>query len=230
MYRKMALVVFFAGSTLLLAQRGEIWNTKDYSAWSQRECERVLTSSPWVFSATFSEVSGFGMNPGQSEREKRVTFRFRALSAKPIRMAFGRLEMLEKPNEPGISSRIEEMVQAPVDGENHIVLQVEFMVDPPGDSRFHDIHRFLLNANLSDFRDNTRLGSSSKKTVAPVGYRAPTPRQPHAAFLFPRHDETRQEIFRGDEKWISFQTEISGFKIYQRTRPDRMKLQGKFEF
>lgn len=230
MHRTVTLFFFLAGSALLVAQGSEFWNTKDYSAWTQKECEKILTSSPWVFSNTFSEVSGFGMNPGQSEREKRVMFRFRALSAKPIRMAFGRLEILHKPNEPGISTRIAEMIQAPTDKENHIIIQVEFSVDPPGDSRSHDIQRFLLNANLSDFRDNTKLSSSDKQMVAPVEYRAPNPRQPHAAFVFPRHAETGQDIFRGTEKWISFQTEISGFKVYQRMRADKMKLRGEFEF
>jgi hypothetical protein len=230
MYRAMACLALLATSTLLVAQGSELWNTKNYSDWTQKECEKVVNSSPWVFSNTFSEVSGFGMQPGQAEREKRVTFRFRALSAKPIRMAFGRLELLQKPNEPGLSARIEAIVNSPADQDNHIVIQTDFSVDPPGDSRVHDIQRFLSNANLSNFRDNTKLASSKKRMVAPIEYRAPSPRQPNAAFVFPRHDEAGQEIFRGDEKWISFQTEISGFKIYQRTRPDKMKLQGKFEF
>jgi len=57
----------------------DFWLDKDYTSWTQKECETLLTKSPWVFSNSLFESNNFGsMTAGEgNERERTVTFRFR---------------------------------------------------------------------------------------------------------------------------------------------------------
>ena len=130
----------------------------------------MLTKSPWVFSSALFESNNFGsMTAGEGEsRERTVTFRFRFLSAKPIRMAFGQLQLLGKPGDVALADQMKQMTETPPDADNRIVVQVDFSVKPASDSVVRDIHSFLLRANLSDFRHNTYLSSSEKGNVYPL--------------------------------------------------------------
>ncbi len=228
---KIASAFLFASISFLWA--ADFWAEKDYTAWTQKECETLLTKSPWIFSNALFEGGNFGpLSAGgdQVSKERTVTFRFRLLSAKPVRMAFGRLELLQKPGDPSLAQHIAGMIEAPADPANRIVVQLEFSVRPPGDPVVRDIHSFLLNGNLSRFRDNTVLASSKKVIVPIIEYRAPNAKQTNAVFVFPRFDEKGALYFSGDEKWVSLRTEILNYKIYARNPGDKMKFQGQFEF
>jgi hypothetical protein len=209
----------------------DFWVAKDYTSWTQKECETVLTKSPWVFSNSLFESNNFGsMTAGEGlERERTVTFRFRMLSAKPIRMAFGQLQLLGKPGDSTLADQMKQMIETAPDADNRVVLQIEFSVKPASDPAVREIHSFLLRANLSDFRDNTYLSSSKKGNIPLVEYRAPNPKQTNAVFIFPRQDE-KSGFFDGTEKWISLRTEILSYKIYARLPVEKMKFQGTFEF
>jgi hypothetical protein len=169
----------------------DFWVTKEYTAWSEKECQKLLTKSPWAFSVNFVKVSNIGLIDvgGHGEREQRVTFRFRFVSAKPVKMAFAQLEMLQKPEDSGLADRMNAIVNSAGELEDRIALQLEFSVDPPGDSAVRDIHSFLLNAKLADFEQDTYLAASSKAMVRIVEYLAPNPNRTKPVFVFPRVNE-----------------------------------------
>ncbi len=206
------------------------WEGKPFTAWDQKECAAVLTKSPWAFASSFETVGNLGMiDPGaRGEREQRVTFRFRFLSAKPIRMAFTRLQLLKNPAGAPSEARIRELVDSPADPQHRIALQIEFAVDPPSAMEVRRIHNFLLNASLANFRD-TRLESSNKVIVSPVEYLSPNQNRTNGCLIFPRANEKGESLFTGQEKWISFRTDISGYKVYYRMKTDKMKFEGKPE-
>ena len=210
----------------------DFWADKDFTSWTQKECEALLTKSPWVFSNSLSQVNDFGpMAVGNAgEREKTVTFRFRVLSAKPVRMAFGQLQLLGKPGDSAFLGQIKQMIETPADKDNRIVMQLDFSVRPPGDSSVRDIHSFLLNSHFSDFRDNTYLSDSEKALVPLLDYHPPSPRQPNAVFIFPRLNDKGAPYFDGKEKWIALKTEILTYKIYARNPVEKMKFRETFEF
>lgn len=81
---------------------------------SVRNARNFLLMSPWAFSANFVKVSNIGLIDvgGHGEREQRVTFRFRFLSAKPVKMAFAQLEMLQKPEDRGLADRMNAIVNS----------------------------------------------------------------------------------------------------------------------
>jgi len=228
--KKVCALVFIISVSFLWA--ADFWVDKDYTTWSQKECETLLTKSPWVFSNALFEANPYVPMTGgdQVTRERTVTFRFRFLSAKPVRMAIGRLQLLQKPGDSSLGEQIKGMVEQPADQANSILVQVEFSVTPPGDPVVRDIHSALLNGNLSRFRDSTVLGSSKNVIVPVVEYRAPNARQTNPIFVFPRVDEKGNPYFTGDEKWVSLRTEILNYKIYARNSVEKMKFRGTFEF
>lgn len=209
----------------------DFWLQKDYTTWTRKECETLLTKSPWVFTNSLFQAESFAPLEagGRTSADRTVTFRFRLLSAKPVRMAFGRLELLENPNDNSLAERIARMVAAPADQPNHILVQIDFSVKPPSDPDLRNIHSFLLRANLSDFRD-TVLASSDKVTVPIIEYRAPNAERTNAIFVFPRVDEKGVAYFKGDEKWLSIRTEIMNYRLYARNQVNKMKFHGEFEF
>jgi hypothetical protein len=176
-------------------------------------------------------VANIGMieTGARGEREQTVTLRFRFLSAKPIRMAFTRLQLLKNPAGAPPEAKLRELVDSPADPQNRIALQIEFSVDPPSAMEVRRIHSFLLNASLADFRDNTRLESSNKVIVSPIEYLPPNQNRSNGSLIFPRTNEKGESLFAGQEKWISFRTDISGYKVYYRMKTDKMKFEGKPE-
>ncbi len=227
---KLCVLSVVAFTVFLLAE--DSWEGKPFTTWDQKECISVLTKSPWAFASSFEgNVSNLGMiqTGVRGEREQRVTFRFRFLSAKPIRMAFTRLQLLKNPAGAPSEARLRELVDSPADPENRIALQIEFSVDPPSDMEVRSIHSFLLNASLADFWDNTRLESSNKVIVAPVEYLSPNPTRSNGCLIFPRTNEKGESLFTGQEKWISFRVGISGYKVYYRMKTDKMTFEGKPE-
>jgi len=210
---------------------GDSWEEKLFTAWDQKECTSVLTKSPWAFSNSFGAAQNLGMieTGARGEREQTVTFRFRFLSAKPVRMAFTRLQLLKNPAGAPPEAKIREQVDAPADAQNRIAVQIEFTVDPPSSMEVRRIHNFLLNATLATFRDSTKLSSSNKIVLAPLEYLSPNPTRSNGCLIFPRTNEKGESLFTGEEKWISFQAEISGYKVYYRLKPEKMKFEEKFE-
>ncbi len=211
----------------------DFWVNKDYTSWTQKECENLLTKSPWVFTNAFFQSNDFGpisAGGNQVEPEKTVTFWFRPLSAKPIRMAFAQLQLLSKPGDTALADQMKQTIERPPDENNRIILQIDFSVKPAGGSTLRDIHSFLLNAHFPNFRDNTYLSSSKKGNIPLLEYRAPSPKQSNAVFIFPRVDEKGEPYFDGNEKWISLRTEIMTYKIYVRNSVEKMKFRGTLEF
>ena len=221
--------VVVASAVFLLA--ADSWEGKPFTAWNEKECTSILTKSPWAFANSFGDVANLGMieTGARGEREQTVTLRFRFLSAKPVRMAFTRLQLLKNPAGAPPEDKLRELVDSAADPQNRIALQIEFSVDPPSAMELRRLHSFLLNASIANFRDNTRLESSNKVMVVPIEYLAPNPKRSNGCLIFPRTNEKGESLLTGQEKWISFRTDISGYKVFYRWKPENMKFEGKLE-
>jgi len=230
MKKHLCILILTAASGVFLFA-ADFWEGKPFTTWDEKECTAILTKSPWTFSNSFGDVTNIGMieTGGHGEREINVTFRFRFLSAKPVRAAFTRLRVLKNPTSAPPEDKIRQLVESPPDADNHVALQIEFSVDPPSSREMQRIHSFLLNAGLANFRD-ARLETSNKVLVAPLSYLPPNTQRANASLIFPRKNEKGEILFTGEEKWISFKTDILGYKVYSRLKPEKMKFEGQFEF
>src|SRR5512135_124868 len=128
----------------------KFWETKDFTTWSDKECNEILSKSPWAYSNSFGEVPPIGdqtagidrrttgmPDPSFGEAESTQVFEFRLLTAKPIRMALARMQLLQKPNDPALLDQVMKYVNTPP--EKEIVIQIGYRTIPTGSSAAQDI-------------------------------------------------------------------------------------------
>ena len=198
----------------------KFWETKDFTTWSEKECNEIITKSPWAYSNSFGEVPPIGQqtagieersrglgDPNFGEAESTQVFEFRLMTAKPVRMAFARMQLLQKPNDPALTEQVMKYVNtAP---EKEIVIQISYRSVPTGSSAVQDIHRYFLGANLADFRASTSLASDKSGIVPIAAYLPPAPNRSLPAFVFPRLKESGEPNFTTETKQITFRSEFS---------------------
>jgi hypothetical protein len=250
MRRSLAVLLLLAGP--LLAEK--FWVSREFTKWSERECMELLQKSPWAFSNAFGESPGPILSSdttapdttsaaGEARRtttsfdtDRKIIFEFRLRSAKPVRMAFGQLQLLRRPGDAAFQAQVAKFVEASPGGE--IVIQASCRAVPAGSRAPLDVQSYFLHAGPADFLSDTSLASGKEKTVRLATYRSPNQQQANAEFVFPRLDEQGKPHFTGDEKSINFRTvlspEIEGkkrrFDIFVKMNPKDMKYGGVFEF
>ena len=198
----------------------KFWETKDFTTWSEKECNEIITKSPWAYSNSFGEVPPIGQqtagiddrsrglgDPNFGEAESTQVFEFRLMTAKPVRMAFARMQLLQKPNDPALMEQVMKYVNAPP--EKEIVIQISYRTIPTGSSAVQDIHRYFLGATLADFRTSTSLASDKSGIVPIAAYLPPAPNRSLPAFVFPRLKESGEPNFTTETKQITFRSEFS---------------------
>lgn len=220
----------------------DFWENKVYTEWSEKDCNKMLTKSPWAFSNRFRRVQNLG-SVETGERETAEIIEFRLLSAKPIRAAFAQLQLLQHQGNEGLKAQIDEHVNASVGDK--ILVQISYRAEPASSGRLQDLHAFFGRANLATFHGNTYLASSDVLNVAISEYLPWNPQRPNAVFVFPRYDENGKPYFTGEEKTISLRSEFktspversepgmpsfgtTKYKIYIKMKPKDMVFEGEF--
>ena len=247
---KITIWVLILAVVPLLA--GDYWKEKDYTTWSEKECMKMLRKSPWAFYESFRTTA----NKGSTEtgvRETTEIIEFRLLTAKPIRMAFGRLQLLQKPNDEVLREQISRYVEAPPG--NEIQVQVSCRTIPAG-GFFSNLQAFFARAHLTTFTNTTFLISPDGEHISMIKYLPWNSERPNAIFVFPRLAEDEEPYFTGKEKSIVFRSEfdmdnpggpraavIGGgsltsadtligarkeYKIHVKMKPKDMMFQGEF--
>jgi hypothetical protein len=248
-------LVKMAISVLILAvipiSAADFWEEKDYTTWSEKECMKLLRKSPWAFYESFRTTANLGSTE-TGVRETTEIIEFRLLTAKPIRMAFGRLQLLQKPNDEALKEQISRYVEAPSGDE--ILVQVSCRTIPAA-GFWSNLHAFFARAVLSTFVDTTHLISADGEHVPMIGYLPWTEERPNAVFVFPRLAENEEPYFTGNEKSIALRSEFDmddpagpraatigggslrsaealigarkNYKIYVKMKPKDMMFQGE---
>jgi hypothetical protein len=214
----------------------DLWEKKVSSTWTEKECRKILTDSPWAFSKALSS---------------RQTLEFRLLTAKPIRLALDRLQLLNSERDASLDKTVKQY-DDPRPG-NEIIVQISYR-NPKHKYSIHGLHALFKDLTFADFVSNTFLVSSNGVHVPISKFLPITPQRTLAAFVFPRLDENGNQLFTGQEKSISLISEIvinnrpfesalnpfydptyssdwriSKYKIFVEMKPKDMWFDGKFE-
>jgi hypothetical protein len=195
----------------------KFWETKEFTSWTDKECNEILTKSPWAYSNSFGDVPAIGSQTagidsrsqgvGEAnwgEAESTQVFEFRLLAAKPIRMALARRQMLQAPNAPSLLEQVMKYVDAQPGKE--IVIQISYRTVPTGSSAVHDIHRYFLGATLADFRASTSLAADKVGIIPIAAYLPPGTSRSLPAFVFPRFKDSGEPNFTADTKQVTFRS------------------------
>ncbi len=160
--------VWFIGVLVCgLLWAADFWVQKDYHEWSEKDCNKMLTRSPWASSNSFRRVENIGSSQ-TGERETTEILYFRMLTAKPVRMALGRLQLLQRPQDEALRQQVEAYVNG--NPGNEIVVQISYKSIPGASSYLQDLHSFLGSATLAAFRGQTVLVSADGETVGLKDY------------------------------------------------------------
>jgi hypothetical protein len=245
-YRAWFAIVLLSAVPVFAAK---FWETKDFTTWTEKECTEVLSKSPWAYSNSFGEVPPIGdqtagidrrttgmPEPSFGEAESTQVFEFRLLTAKPIRMALARMQLLQKPNDPALMEQVMKYVNTPPAKE--IVIQIGYRSIPTGSSAVHDIQRYFLGASVADFRTSTSLASKESGVVPIAAYLPPGPDRSFPAFVFPRLNEAGEPNFTAATKQITFRsgfTPMVGAKrmrydIFVKMNPKQMMFKQELTF
>lgn len=94
------LLLFSILPLTVIAQSGNFWDTKDYRKWSEKECRKLLESSPWANEYTITQILIEPLQNASTERarEQRPEIKYQAQlrSALPIRQALVRLSQINQ--------------------------------------------------------------------------------------------------------------------------------------
>ena len=228
--KSMLGISFFVMISLLAA---EFWEKKEFTEWSENDCSKLLRKSPWSFSNSFRNTANLG-STDTGVRETGEIIEFRLLTAKPIRMAFGRLQLLGSPNDEALQKQIMDYVNSPPGDE--ILVQISYRNLLGTSPYIQNLASFFARANLATFVNDTALASSNDVHVPISNYLPVTGERPNPVFVFPRFAEDGTPHFTGKEKSISLRSEFETgqvaskrYKIYIKMKPKDMVYQGKFE-
>ncbi len=245
---RVAFLFVLLSSVPLFAAK--FWQSKDFTSWTEKECMELLRKSPWAQSNGFGSVPAIGAMPADvpaptvgaptqprfGEQQSTIMFEFRALTAKPIKLALARLQMIQRPGDAALKELANRMGKEPPGDE--IIVQISYRTIPPGSSVIHDINSYFLHSTGVEFRHSTSLASEGSGIVPLAKYLPPNAGQINPLFVFPRLNEKGAPNFTGNEKSIALQSEftpeLSGvqqrYSIFIRFNPKDMKFQNEFTF
>ncbi len=249
MLTRSRLLIFFVTAFAVSLFAAKFWDSKDFTEWSEKECMEVLRKSPWAYSNTFGRVQSVMLdsptateNPGPvkpptwGEAERSDVIEFQLLSAKPVRMALARLQLLRRPNDTALREQAIKFVNQGY--ENQVVVQISYRSFPPGSQAVSDIHSFFLTATLADFRTDTQLTVDKNHVISLAEYWPPGPNRSNACFVFPRRSDSGTPNFSGNEKSITLRSKFSPsirgnkqtYDIFVKMNPRDMRFRKEFEF
>lgn len=227
-----ALVLFLIAC--LPTGAGEFWLEKDYTRWSKKECQKMLEDSPWAR----SYILRFPLiEPGtgiMGEKELRVEYIVRFLSALPIRQALVRAAQLE----PGykmlaaegrqqFEQRAQQWLQAQF--PDVVVLMVAFDSNVPDLQQ--DAANYWARQTTETLQNYAYLIAHRKERVPLLRFDAPAPGTTQFRLLFPRRHNGR-ELISPEDKEINLELLPPGtasgrtFGFLLRFKVDEMSFNG----
>ena len=207
------LSILFLTLMTSLLMAAEWWEKKSASEWTEKDARRMLDQSPWAKVHTVSIVnptttgkSSFeNIGTGDLEREKRVRFHLRFLTAKPIRLALARQMLLAK-NKPVQPVDLDGFVNRGNDRE--IILLMTLSGVPEGSSALRGYWSTLLSLSTPLLITETYLATGSGKRVYITRYLPPGKDGLGARFCFPRTLEDGTPLITAGDRVVHFETYI----------------------
>lgn len=223
------------------------WDKKPYTAWSEKDAQRVLNDSPWAKTQVFSTPNemfrspvGNAPQPGRQGRTGdptagtpaqsiHISFRVRFLSARPVRQAFSRL--IELNQKSGLTEQAAAELKQFVSGDflEYIVVAVTCDATEPG-ANTQEARSLLRTRGTADLKNNTFLEIKGGQRVFLQEFQPPQKDGVGARFIFPRVVEGKPFITPESEE-IHFVSELSSaYKLDRRYKVKEMMFDGKLEY
>ncbi len=232
-------LILFLGFPLTMAAQ---WNDKPYTRWSEDEARKLLNDSPWGQTQAYTDTSlEFGTGPkattgisGTTTRTtvdysaRRIDFRIRLLSSKPIRQAFSRLVEIKQKNAPGdqLAAQLKAFANAEIPDYIIVALDCD---SKEARTELQEARALLDNRKTADLKNKTYLSVRGERVFL-VEYQPPKKDGFGARFIFPRLVDGKPFITpeSGEVQFYSEFAENLTFNIRYKIKD--MIFQGKLEY
>ena len=201
------LSVLLTLSLLTVAWAAVPYLGQPFMEWSMEHAIQILNDSPWARTESIARVIG-GVGSGVSgEKEIYYTFYVRFLSARPIREAYTRVQLIQHgyddlsvPEQQKFSDLIQERVE--LDFDRWIVVALSFRSnDPNEESR---IRQYFQSQTTGTMKNNAFLSTANFAQVPLITYFPPREEGVGARFVFPREVEG-VPLVTLDDRQITFE-------------------------
>jgi hypothetical protein len=217
------------------------WDKKPPAEWSDKEVQKLLNDSPWGRTQVFTSTQTLFRQPTQGSQgvgsatatnsadATHINFRVRFLSAKPMRLAIGRMMELKqkKPISPELAAQLKSFTA----GEflEYIVVTVSCDSTEPG-ANVQQAQSLLSTRGNADLKNITFLETKGGKRVFLNEYQQPRQDGLGARFIFPRNVEGKPFI-TPESGEVRFFTELSDvYRLDRRYKVKDMMYEGKLEY
>jgi len=219
---------------------------KPWTEWTQKEAEKMLSSSPWAQVQTDTDTremfysptndprtTGRGTNPegrlsdGATNQAVNVKYTVRFFSARPVRRALVRLMELKQKPEPEAAQRLHAF--ADVKSENSIIITVTY--ESPDQRYAQTVMQAMNSAITATLKNETYLERDGKRLFLEE-YIPPGKDGFGARFIFLRNSgETQKPFIEGKSGEVRFFAQfLRGPKIDRLFKLSDMMYEGELEY
>jgi hypothetical protein len=191
----MRKVLYFVLSAIFLAAGSaafgaDFWESKPYDTWSQKECSKLLTDSPWV--EDFTKVAeGLQLSTGASDdgQQFSIQYQFQFRSALPVRQAMVRQMQLAQKYDtlgPEQKQQFDQSAKSFLSADFSDVVVVYVTYKSNSQSKTMEIHKHWQTQTMDLLKNNVFLRNSRGEQVALAKFIAPQGAERSFQFIFPR--------------------------------------------
>jgi hypothetical protein len=211
----MRKILYFLLSAIFLAAGSaafgaDFWENKPYETWSQKECNKLLTDSPWV--EDFTKVAeGIQLSAGASDdgQQFSIKYQFQFRSALPVRQAIVRQMQLAQKYDtlaPEQKQQFDQSAKAflSADFSDAVVIYVTYQSN--SQSKTMELHKHWQTQTMDLLKNNVFLRNPRGEQMALAKFIAPQGAERSFQFIFPRQKDGKPFITPEDK---SLQLEFS---------------------
>ena len=177
----LAAILLFGLSVVL----GQVWAKKDYKEWAPKDCDKILTDSPW---AKTQKMLGSGLGTAGAEGQAYTEYTVQLFSALPIRQA-----MVQKKLIP------DSFLTA--DYADQVIVRIKYATNA-GQTSDLDLGRSWQTQTLGTMVNSTYLIGSKGVKVPPSDFKVATGADRFCQLAFPRSRDGKPVLSVDDKNLI----------------------------
>jgi hypothetical protein len=239
----MKKVLYFALSAIFLAAGSaafgaDFWEKKPFDTWSQKECSKLLTDSPWVEDLTLMAEGISQSTTGDDGQQLNFKYQIQFRSALPVRQAMVRqMQLAQKYDTLGPEQKQQFDQSAKTflsaDFSDVVVVYVTYKGNSQDKSR--ELDRYWQSQTMDLLKNNVFLRNSKGEQVALSKFIAPQGAERSFQFIFPRQINGKPFIALEDKSLqLEFSYPVIGGlgngKGFLEFKPKKMIFQGNFAY
>ncbi len=240
----------FAFSAIFLAAGAaafgaDFWENKQYDKWSQKECNKLLTNSPWAQDYTLIN-QGLQQSTQASDdgQQFQIKYQMQLRSALPIRQALVRqMQIAQKYDSLAAEQKqkFDQSAKAFLDSDFSEVVVVYVTYSVNSQTKGRELDSYWQTQTTDLLRNSVFLRNSRGDKLAIKQFNPPQGQERSFQFIFPREADGK-ELIGLDDKTLILEftypviTVPGGFgslgdgRGYMEFKPKKMIFQGNFAY